>query len=195
MPIDSKNDRNAFVDRSLTNIHLEIPNTVSYGGSIYTVTVIGYQAFRGSGIKTAKIPRFVTTILDYAFDWCQQMTKIEFDADSLLTNVGNSFCVGALIRSIRLPASVAVIKSQIFTKAYNLEKIYFAGGLVACSTNLSSVTNITINVLPNYPSQYFCSKPVTIINKLPSYHPKSCRVSGIYMINMMLLLTPVITIS
>lgn len=120
--------------------------------------------------------------MDYAFDWCQQMTKLEFDPDSELSIIQRSFCVASAVRSIRIPAFVKSIGISLFDRSTVIKKIYFAGGELSCDTNFTKLKlpDFAIYVLPNYPSQTFCSKQVNIISKLPTYHTKSCAVNNAY---------------
>lgn len=65
------------------NIHashiLEIPETVEYSGTIFTVTSIGDAAFWDcSGLSTVLIPKSVTSIGDRAFSNCNNLSKAAY---------------------------------------------------------------------------------------------------------------------
>ena len=56
---------------------VDIPASVYYNGSNYTVTKIGSLAFNGcSGLTSITIPNSVTTIGDSAFEGCSGLTSI-----------------------------------------------------------------------------------------------------------------------
>ena len=53
---------------------ITIPETVSYNGKVYSVTSIGYEAFRYCrGLTSVTIPNSVTSIGYYAFSWCHHL--------------------------------------------------------------------------------------------------------------------------
>ena len=56
---------------------VSIPESVTYNGTIYSVTAIGGGAFSGcSGLTSVEIPEGVTNISTYAFDSCRQLASI-----------------------------------------------------------------------------------------------------------------------
>jgi len=55
---------------------LTIPATVTFGGSTYNVTGIGYEAFIGNQLNSVTIPSSVTIIDDYAFYGNNQLASV-----------------------------------------------------------------------------------------------------------------------
>ena len=54
-----------------------IPSTVTYDGTTYSVTSIGYEAFLGcSGLTSVTIPESVSEIGGYAFSGCSGLTSV-----------------------------------------------------------------------------------------------------------------------
>ena len=54
-----------------------IPESVTYNGKTYSVTSIGYEAFRScSGLTSVTIPNSVTSIGNFAFYSCSSLTSI-----------------------------------------------------------------------------------------------------------------------
>ena len=55
---------------------INIPRTVTYNGTTYTVTGIGLNAFAGSSVTQVIIPNSVTYIGEYAFYMCYDLTSV-----------------------------------------------------------------------------------------------------------------------
>ena len=65
-----------------------IPATVTYGGTTYSVTSIGYRAFSGcSGLTNITIPNSVNSIGNEAFEYCRGLTSI--DIPNSVTSIGD----------------------------------------------------------------------------------------------------------
>ena len=89
---------------------LVIPSSVSYGGSVYSVTEIGWYAFSGcSGfIGSLTIPNSVTTIGSGAFSDCTGLTLVIFG--NSVTDIGaGAFKNCSGLTSITIPSSVTSI--------------------------------------------------------------------------------------
>ena len=69
---------------------IKIPETVNHEGKTYKVKSIGYSAFYGCNkIITITIPSSVTSIEDYAFNHCTDLSSITVEAETP-PSVGNS---------------------------------------------------------------------------------------------------------
>ena len=65
---------------SYTNSTVSIPSTLTYNGTTYTVTAIGYAAFYGcTNVTTIEIPATLDTIYSFAFRSCTALTKFVVD--------------------------------------------------------------------------------------------------------------------
>ena len=66
-----------------------IPETVTYNGTTYSVTSIGYGAFRYcSSLTSITIPNSVTSIGNWAFEFCSSLTSITIP--NSVTSIGGS---------------------------------------------------------------------------------------------------------
>ena len=65
-----------------------IPSTVTYSGTTYNVTSIGYDAFYNcSGLKSVTIPNSVTKIGGSAFEGCSGLTSVTIP--NSVTSIGD----------------------------------------------------------------------------------------------------------
>ena len=68
---------------------ITIPSTVTYGGTTYSVTSIGYEAFYNcGGLTSVTIPNSVTSIGSSAFYDCDGLTSVTIP--NSVTNIGSS---------------------------------------------------------------------------------------------------------
>lgn len=138
---------------------INIPSSVTYQGTIYSVTNIGYHAFYRqhaltkvtipnsvvkintsafyeSGLKTVTISNSVVTIDDYAFGQCSQLTSVFIP--SSVTRIGENPFVGNTVLDTVIVAS----GNTIFDSRDNCNAI------IETSTN-KLVTGCRNTVIPN----------------------------------------------
>ncbi|MBR5069642.1 MAG: leucine-rich repeat protein [Bacteroidales bacterium] len=150
---------------------VDIPATVSYDGTDYSVTSIGEYAFSGcsdltsvtipnsvtslgsyafkecSGLTSVTIPNSLTSLSSYAFSRCTGLTTITLP--NSLTSLGdNSFsgCTG--LTSVIIPSSVTKINYEAFSGCTGLTSISLGDGLQYIGEyafrNCYNLTSITI---------------------------------------------------
>lgn len=74
----------------------------AYDSSLYTVYIsdtsklarISFASFALSGIQTMRIPANVSTVAQYAFEGCKQLTSVTFAAESKLQSISAYFFLG-----------------------------------------------------------------------------------------------------
>ena len=101
-----------------------IPESITVGGTTYSVTSLGYSCFRGcSAMTSISIPQTVTNLDTYCFGFCTGLSSITIP--SSVTNVGYACFEGcsALTSLIMLPTTPPSASDKIF---YNtpMETVY-----------------------------------------------------------------------
>ena len=92
-----------------------IPDTVTYNGSIYSVTSIGGKAFYYcTGLTSVTIPNSVTSIGGSAFLGCTGLTSVTIG--NSVTSIGGSAFSGCTgLTSVTIPNSVTSIYNSAFS--------------------------------------------------------------------------------
>lgn len=91
-----------------------IPETVSYDGTLYSVTSIGEYAFYVCrSITSVNIPNSVISIGNEAFSYCESMTSVNIG--NCVNSIGLQAFVGCKsLTSVDIPNSVTTIGSEAF---------------------------------------------------------------------------------
>ena len=95
-----------------------------------TLTSIGENAFKESGLQSIEIPTSVEAIEDGAFGDCTALTTVTFEKGSQLKTIKGGFEVGAFqncisLTSIEIPASVETIERSAFYNCTALTTVTF----------------------------------------------------------------------
>ena len=125
---------------------VEIPESVTYNGTTYSVTSIRSEAFEGcEGLTSIEIPSSVTSIGDGAFRNCTGLTSITIP--NSVTSIGYeafAYCTG--LTSITIPNSVTSIGSSAFEDCTGLTSVVIGNSVTSigrwafnCCTGLTSV--------------------------------------------------------
>lgn len=164
---DNSANKNAFNNTAFTSYDIVIPPTIFYNNSYYFVKRIGVCAFRFSMITSLRVGKFVEEIQYRSVDWCSYLKKIEFDRESALTKIDNSFAVNTTITKITIPSGVNIINQYIFDHVIKLKTVFYGGAGVNCKSDLNTSSISNIYVLPNFQNETFCNHFVTVMTEFP----------------------------
>ncbi len=114
---------------------IDIPESVTYNGNVYSVTSIDNKAFSGcSTLTSISLPSSLTNIGNEAFNGCSALTSVSLP--SSLTNIGNSAFGGcSALTSINLPSSLTNIGSYAFANCNSLTSIIIPTGITSIGNN------------------------------------------------------------
>ena len=104
---------------------LVIPSSVTYGGTIYYVTAIGWYAFhRCAGLVSVTIPNTVVSIGEYAFQECSGLSNVNIP-NSVVSIGRQAFYQCQSLINIAVPNSVNSIGYYAF--AQGITNVYYGG--------------------------------------------------------------------
>ena len=130
--------------------NVTIPSTVTYNGTTYSVTSIGYAAFYNSiGLTSVTIPNSVTSISKWAFGYCTSLTSVTIP--NSVTSIGSSAlskCTG--LTSITIPNSVTSIGRNALDSCINLTSVDIPNSISIIDTAVFRFcTGLTSVTIPN----------------------------------------------
>ncbi len=107
--------------------HVTIPQAIEFDGKQFTVTSIGDYAFDiCSNLTEITIPSMVTSIGKDAFYNCTNLQTVTFEGDSQLQSIGdNAFGYCSSLTSIIIPSTVTSIGKDAFYNCTNLQTVTF----------------------------------------------------------------------
>ena len=148
-----------------------IPESVTYSGTIYSVTSIGYRAFSGcSNLTNVEISNSVISIGNYAFSSCSTLTGIEIP--NSISSIGDfSFFNCSDLVGVEIPNSVISIGNNAFSGCSSLTSIEIPNsvtsigdyGFYACSGLTAIIIGNGVTAI-GYEAFEYCSDLKTIIN-------------------------------
>ena len=164
-------------------VAVNVPSTIEYLGSKYSVTSIAEKAFyKMPSVKNIRIPETVTSIGEYAFAYCNNVTSIYYDVPSLIGNTAkNVFTeVGLDAESVRVTFGAHVdsvpddifkfVKPKYSSKNSKITSVTFEGNVKSIGANSFYHCNFLKSIsLPNGlisigdSSFYYCTALQSII--------------------------------
>lgn len=124
----------------------DIPQTVENEGVAYTVTSIGYEAFRWSKMLSVTLPETIDSLKQGAFSGTSKLTSITLP--SKLKYIGNIAFSSSGLTSIVIPDAVEEIDNSAFFTAKQLTSIQFGKGLKKIGNSAFYKCALTAVTLP-----------------------------------------------
>ena len=124
-----------------------IPPTVSYNGTVYSVTSIAGSAFSDCGLTSVSIPNSVTYIGTSAFASCNRLTSISIP-NSVIYIDSNAFARCNGLESVTIGNSVTTIGYGVFVYCQKLTSVTIGNSVTSIGgdafTGCTSLTSIDI---------------------------------------------------
>jgi len=127
---------------------IDLPESITYNGVVYSVTSIGNRAFyRCSDLTSINIPNSVTSIGSFAFQDCSSLSSITIPYS--VTSIGDwAFSSCSTLISITIPNNITSIGKWAFNNCSILTSIIIPNSVTSISQsafqNCTSLTSITI---------------------------------------------------
>ncbi|MBO5540355.1 MAG: leucine-rich repeat protein [Muribaculaceae bacterium] len=128
---------------------LTIPESVTYNGTTYSVTGIGYRAFEScSGLTSVTIGNSVTYISDNAFRYCSGLTSVTIP--NSVTSIGyDAFSDCSGLTSVTIGNSVTSIGDNAFRYCYGLTSVTIGNSVTSIGDDAfwdcSGISELTWN--------------------------------------------------
>ena len=153
---------------------LTIPATVTNGGTTYSVTAIGYEAFREcKALTSVTIPDGVTSIGTFAFCNCIALTAMNIP-ESVTSIRGYAFRGCEALTAVTIPDGVTEIQDFTFAYCYSLKSVTIGKGVTGIklfafgrSNNITELT-VAATVPPTVKENAFYS----VSKNISVYVPK-----------------------
>ena len=139
-----------FINYNSYSGSVSIPSSIDYNGVTYSVTSIGFSAFRDCPELTdVTIPNSVTSLADQAFLRCSNLKTISFG--TMVTTIGYmAFDHCTSLAEMTLPNSVISIGGYAFAECTNLAKVSLGNSVTAIGGQaFYGCTKLTSMELPN----------------------------------------------
>lgn len=133
------------------------PKRMVYYEIIRGTKIVGENAFKESLVENVVIPDTVTTIEDFAFEDCRELSSIVLP-DSI-RELGSSFRCCVRLKEVSLPRHINCIRIHTFRDCRALEKVYIPAGVefigFGAFNNCSSLSSIVIPEIASIESYAF----------------------------------------
>jgi len=128
---------------------LKIPSAVKYGRDTYTVTTIGYEAFKNCYMTSVIIPGTVTSIGDNAFDSCDDLASVTIPKS--VTNIGEfAFVRCYSLTSVTIPEAVTSLETGAFEDCSSLTSVTIPKTVTSIGSQaFKGCNSLTSVIIPN----------------------------------------------
>ena len=120
--IDAENHYVEVASAEITVGNVDVPSTVTYEDTEYTVTAIGRESFRFKELTSLTLPNTIKVIKERAIHFCREMESITLpESLESIEKWGLYACYG--ITSLSIPSSVTTLSPQFIAACYNITSI------------------------------------------------------------------------
>ena len=112
-----------------------------------SVTSIGVQAFRATGLTSITIPDSVTSIGNFAFYNCSALTSVVIP--SIVTSIGDGvFAYCSALTSVVIPSIVTSIGDEAFYNCFSLTSVTIGSSVTSIGVEAFRAAGLTSIVIP-----------------------------------------------
>ena len=144
-----------------------IPSSINYDSKIYSVTIIGEEAFGNNrNITSITIPDSIDTLEDGAFRSCSNLETVIFADTSKITEIPHlAFYLCSSLQNVTIPEKVTTIGSQAFKGCSSLTSITIPSSVTSLVQNNFQDCSSLIEINVDENNANYCDVDGVLYNK------------------------------
>lgn len=138
--VSSRYNDNKYQPHNYYSGNVIIPEQVSYNNDTYSVTSIGYEAFKEASLTSITIPNSITSIASYAFENAH-IKKLTIP--NSVNSIGYGAFMGSNLISVTLPNNITTIYDNTFKDCWFLTSVIIPNSVTHICDNAFNGSNLS----------------------------------------------------